>query len=88
MPGNRPAGLTIGEFARWADPPISRRSLTEIITALRRENPDAFRPVGDRPGTTGRPAQVLDSGELQRLHAGLAEWLPDATGRQDPPPGP
>jgi hypothetical protein len=77
-------GFTIDEFARWAYPPISRRSLTEIITALRRENPGALQPVGERRGVTGRPAQVLDTAELQRLHAGLAEWLPD----DELPPGP
>jgi hypothetical protein len=49
---------------------MTRRQLADLITALR------LRPTGTRPRPVGRPALTYDAGELMRLHAGIAEWLP------------
>lgn len=73
MAADGPPELTIDEFAAWADPPFrNRRQLADLITAL------GIPATGTRPRPVGRPALTYPAAVLMRLHAGVAEWLPDA----------
>jgi len=78
--GHVAARLTIDEFVSWADPPITRRCLADLITALKVES------AGTRKRPVGRPALTYDASELMRLHSAVAEWLlkPARTGTTRP----
>jgi hypothetical protein len=63
--------LTLGEFAEYADPPLTERQLYMIVAHL-----PNFTPVGRRKQHgKGRPTSVYSAVDLMRLHAALADWL-------------
>jgi hypothetical protein len=63
--------LTVEEAAAWLHPQITAAALGQIVKALQIE------PYGTRRKlTAGRPAATYRAGELMRLHARLAPWLP------------
>jgi hypothetical protein len=63
--------LTVEEAAAWLHPPITAKALGQIVGALQ------IQPYGTRrKKAAGRPAAAYRAGELMRLHARLAPWLP------------
>lgn len=60
----RADGLTIAEAARALDPPIPRRTLAELLAAVR--------PVGRRYGRRGRRPSIYPVDEIMRVHA---DWV-------------
>jgi hypothetical protein len=65
---------TIDEAVAWLDPAVTRRQLSTLISTL------GVKPVGQAPSTGGRPANLYDTAEIMRLHAGVVEWLAPRSG--------
>src|SRR5260221_14336339 len=62
--------VTVAEAIPLLRPPIGERALRDILRAL------TIPPCGRSwTGTTGRPADLYDWGEITRLHGALAPWL-------------